>query len=311
MHRLFAVVSLITILVLAVTPGAKAQSHSGYCDAAESTADALDCVNRNKNDVQTRLQGVYDQLSTDIGAEQRKSLEASQQAWVAYRDAQCKWERSTAENPSLERIYELSCITLLTNMRTELLSMTLDRQQEDSPREFGAQPRWMNVLAHDYADVFWRYGSWIRADLDCDNENEQVLAGIEYDRNAEPGQKPRLVIAVSENPRTGRPTSTLLKIDLKPRTKNEEDNAKEDKKGDKEPLLCSPAVDFALISDDSAAKTPMPAAEDDAPDGAEDKNSCAAALRILDHICAPVDILWENGAYKLRQHNPDTDNNNG
>lgn len=154
------------------------QRYDGYCDGAKTTADALDCVNHNKHDVQDQLNDIYKKSSENRSEENMLLLDEAQKNWIEYRDAQCAWESDLTENPSLKKIYEMSCVALLTNLRTDLLATTLERELDEEPREFSAYPRWMNVLAHDYSDVFWRYGNWIQADLNCDGDNEKIMTGI-------------------------------------------------------------------------------------------------------------------------------------
>jgi uncharacterized protein YecT (DUF1311 family) len=278
-------------------PGkAYAQRHGGYCDAAESTADTLDCVNRHKNDVQDRLNEVYNTLSMQQEAEKSKTaLGDAQQAWIGYRDAQCKWESGLAGNPSLERIYELSCITLLTNMRTELLATTSERELEEEPREFGAHPRWINVLAHEYPDVFWRYGNWTKADLDCDGEDEQIITGVSFKQEQDSEQAPSLIVAISENPAIGKPSSFLLRIALRADNSSEEEN--------QGPFLCKTDVSFSYVPDVHMAEQvqqKQEVSDQEQVKNGKTQSSCKAHIKIDDKACSPLLIRHKNDEYILQ-----------
>lgn len=159
---------------------ASAQRHAGYCDGSRTTADALACVNEHKSDVQERLNSIFDEATKLSDKQTQPLLTTAQNAWISYRDAQCTWEAALAKNPSLERIYELSCVTLLTGLRADLLATILETENDGQPREFGATPRWMNVLIQNHADVFWKFGRWQHANLDCAGSEEQAVLGVRF-----------------------------------------------------------------------------------------------------------------------------------
>ncbi len=281
------------LLIIASGKAALSQKSADYCDKVESTADAMACINRNKQDIQKRLNEIYAALLEEQGETNKSLLGTAQTLWVAYRDAQCSWETGNVKTPALERVSELSCLTALTKIRTDLLASILNREKEETPREFGTNPRWMNVLAHDYPDVFWRYGHWIRTDMDCDGNEEQVMSGISFsdkgEDNVDGVQNINVVLAISNNPETGKPKANIFRI---PVTKKEETVH-----------FCKETVDLMLVPH---PLTNHPLKEDSSQkDAAATKetplDSCSMALQAADQLCTPVQLFWNGTAYELLQ----------
>ncbi len=275
---------------------AHAQRQFDYCAQARSTAATLDCVNRQYGDTQEALSILFSELSAAQSDEARTLLGAAQKNWILYRDEQCGWEAGLAETEALRRIYELSCLTALTERRTTLLRSIMAQQKEGAPREFGAQPRWMNALAHDYPDIFWRYGESLTADLDCDGEDEQILRGLAVSPMQESvtiGENGvaesvrndlEIVIAVSDNPVAGRPRARLFRI---PVHEPAGDPAAADGHENAVPHICRVRVAVNLLNDrrDDAAET--------------GNEQCAPRLRIADRICTSLTLFWNGEAYVL------------
>ncbi len=261
---------------------AVAQRHIDDCDQADSTADAFGCVNRRNQDIQEKLNQVFEAIIATQDEETKAMLGAAQKNWIIYRDAQCEWESGLTDTASLKRVYELSCLASMTERRVKLLESVQMREKETSPREFGAQPRWMNALAHDYPDIFWRYGEWQSADMDCDDEDEQIMTGLSVariqdsvtigdDEVAEDAHhEVEIVIAVSENPKTGRPKATLFRLPVS----DKYDGAH----------LCRPAINLEVIDDPSKS----------------DEVACGKALQINDKSCEPLIIYWDGSGYVLK-----------
>lgn len=275
----FTILTLLFFLIGG--PPAFAQGHNGYCDSALSTSDSLDCVKNHKNDVQDRLNEVYKKLDESQTEELKPVLAESQQAWITYRDAQCKWERERTDNASLKRIYELSCVTLLTNMRKDMLSLNLEQEQETTPREFGANPRWRNALVDENPETFWRIGDTVSSDLDCDGQQEKIVAGLEF-LNEDSVSSPYVVIAISENPATGRPESKLLKFSVG--TEKEE----------KTLSLCSTDISLSTASKQNKKNGKTDSAQQSKPQ----ENSCNNSLDIIQRNCPTIKILWDKDQYK-------------
>lgn len=301
---------LIAVLASSVANSgpAYAQRHSGYCDHAESTAAALECVNRHKKDAQDGLSEVYQSLyntQKEQNPDAAALLGTAQKDWIAYRNAQCSWESALAQSDSLTRIYELSCLTALTELRAKMLSSIKGREESPAPPEFSASPRWMNVVTQDNPEVFWHFGDWVRADLDCDGESENIMTGLrltetvrgtqsengkvntaESSREAEINKlySPEVVIAVAENPVTGKPKVALLSAPVRPRT-------------GQDMTFCAPHLTMAVAN--------LPVPEKKAAPGTESPEAgagtqCKAGIQLSDMICKPVHLYWTGEDYALK-----------
>jgi uncharacterized protein YecT (DUF1311 family) len=249
-------------------PQAAASGGARNCQEIKSTAGALACVNQKKKNAQIRLGMIYEMLAESLDEGDLEQLRDSQAKWLSYRDSHCAFEARRAATPALERLYELSCIADLTEHKAELLSMALYHGTRETPREFGDLPRWMNVLAHDHPDIYWRYGSRISADLDCDGKKENILPGLAVrtpedvsapDTETESAAGLEIIIAISENPVTGKPHFHTVGVPLRGA-------------GEFEGAFCSPRITLT------------------APKYEEPKSSDCAFLVVDDGSCYRVQI---------------------
>jgi len=312
--RYFLFIFLVCAIAFAATFGGPAfsQRHIGYCDQANSTADTLDCIKSHNDDTQAALSATFKAVIESQDQETRSLLSEAQKNWLIYRDAQCDWETGLPAAAPLKRVYELSCLTAMTERRLKLLQAIQAREEEEAPREFGTQPRWMNALASDYPDIFWRYGRWESVDLNCDGAEEQVMTGIavahilesvtiDEDKITEDAhQHVELVVAVSDNPQTGRPKSRLFRLPVA---------AQEDIV----PRLCRPAVTLETITRKNTAGT-VPSGFDQAEqEGAGDTVSgeqdgatyfCEHAVRLTDKLCPAITIFWDGQDFVLEADAP-------
>ena len=104
---------LAAIFLGILTDGAKAacpgsnQMELGECASIEAKkADAA-------------LNAVYRKL------EKTPELVAAQRSWIAYRDAECKYQYSRYEGGTIAPMIYSNCVTQLTTQRTELLESSL------------------------------------------------------------------------------------------------------------------------------------------------------------------------------------------
>lgn len=219
MPYFFSVCFLAVLLLFPVN--VQAQGHGGFCDQADSTAATQDCLKRHLKSAQNRLNKIYQKLGDGLEGEKLGELKALQKSWLEYRDAECMWEAERSANPSLKRVNELSCMARVTEDRADILMVAYaDGDEENSRREYGAFPRWMNVLTKDNPDVYWNYGHRPSYDLDCDGEEEHVMTGVmtdvqkkekDEDETAQSFTK-TAVVAVVQDPLTGRPAANIFKF---------------------------------------------------------------------------------------------------
>lgn len=295
--------TLVLLTVFCFGKQAAAQIHTGYCDHAESTAAVQSCLNSHLSDAQKRLNKVYEKLTGTLEGEPLEKLKELQASWLEYRDNECEWEAAQPEAQALQRVYELSCMARVTEDRADLLAVALaDNEHVGEQRQFGSFPRWMNALSKDYPDVFWNYGKRTRADLDCDGEDEMVMSGVALSRvktlevsedemqEDKEGRSPHgldVVIAIAENPATGRPQAQLFRF---PVTKTLDG-----------PNLCAANVALSVYERDIEPSAGEEGEVNGESNKAEDEKEeiCLSALKISDKQCEPVSLYWSGKDYAL------------
>lgn len=284
-------VLLIFTVFLFLPFSAQAQGHVTYCAKADSTAATQACLKRHLDMAQKRLNSVYQELFGSLDEKKQGELKDLQDTWLSYRDAECMWEAESSETPALKRINELSCMARVTEDRADILSVVSEADERVSGvREFGSFPRWMNAVAKDNPSVYWDYQDRQSYDLDCDGEDEHVMQGVRLsvedvasfeaeDENAELAGETKVffsqnvVVAVVQNPLTGRPSSQLFKFGVI-----------EEAKGDQE--ICNDRISYKYIPDSS--------------ENSEENSSCEARLELTAKGCKSKNIIWDGKAFALQ-----------
>ncbi len=287
---------LLLIFVLHSGPSL-AQGHGVYCNGSESTADIQACLKRHLDSAQKRLNKIYDQLDKSLSAEKRAELKDLQQTWLRYRDAECMWESTQTESAPLKRINEMSCMARLTDDRADILTVIYDETSLAGGRkEFGSFPRWMNVVSSDHPQTGWQYGKRESLDLNCDNENEEIITGYMTRTPATLEQKDSngayfikdVALAIVKNPAIGRPQSQLLTFEV-----NQE------------------SAPYHICSDDIsvAVKEDPPAAIEDGAMGDEPETICRTYLELSAKGCDPKKIYWTGKNYEIAIEEAVTEDN--
>jgi uncharacterized protein YecT (DUF1311 family) len=126
-RRLPLALAVLAALSLAVhPPKAAAQASSGACPDARSTVEMRECFDRAFRAADAELNRVYAALQRKSDSRGRTLLRSSQRAWIAYRDAECRFRASESEGGTLYPVELLSCRTDLTKDRTRELRKSLD-----------------------------------------------------------------------------------------------------------------------------------------------------------------------------------------
>ena len=256
---------------------------TALCEGIESTSDAVICLKERLKDTESRLQKVFEATTKQKDKKAQDKLITSQKQWNEYKKQHCEWEAKNAPSPSEEHLTSMSCKTLITEQRIDVLNKQL-HQDTTQPIEYGQLPRWLNVIAYDYPDVFWQYNKRIETDLNCDGSKEWIMIGTSLNRNDQKSAKKEdhksendlyamdFVITIAENPKIGRPQSQLFKIPLSQTVTGAH--------------LCNPIVQL----------------ENNQISG---NKSCSSSIEISDNTCAPLHIYWNGDDYKLTQPNGD------
>ncbi len=282
---------LFVIFIAAMHSDLNAGQAFNHCDDAQSTADEMGCVKRRYDDAQERLNAIFQEVmqEQDQNKDKAQAVRSAQNDWISYRDKECIWETDQVETESLRRLEELSCLTILTEQRAELLEETFGEQQEKEIKEYSAFPRWMNVVADENPGIFWRYGNRLSVDLDCDGQEEEIMVGQEIQRNNTPseGVSPytvKTVLVAAKNPVAGKPQARLLQVNLL--------------SDQKDGHLCNPNVKLSVIDYPDITKTAISTDENDTDQ--KEQPQCAQALKIQSGGCFPLILLWNEGDYKFQ-----------
>lgn len=268
------------------------------CQTASTSADVMRCLTHNKEKADEALNHVFKTLSTKKSGEALKDIEDLQKLWIEYRDQECAAEVEALSSEALKRIEGLKCQTRLTRERIAAIQKTV--VSETGSPSLGEppnaqQPRWINALAEQYQDVYWQYGGTNSDDLDCDGEKEFVLSGLVFNQEASDYET---VLAISENPPTGKPQNTLLNMIAGAATLSE-------KSADGRPK-CSGVVVFSFKADEPTnPDNVLTAAQDESREILEPLATQGCGKRLVVNrqtrdkatSCPPVTVYWNGENY--------------
>lgn len=257
-----------------------AQRGFNHCDDAKHSGDVLTCINTHHSAITQELNTTYEALLDEQSEENAQSLRDTQTGWIAYRDQECAWEAEQADTQSLQRIEKLSCLTNLTEQRHKLLKDQLNTIEEShniDKKKYRSATRWINVLADEHPNIFWRYGEQISVDLDCDGQNEEAILGQSVKLKDEDSAQydVKTFIAISENPKIGRPSAQLLEFTQEA------------------PALCDPNVALSM--------TNYPKTEATAEETGEKPDTCSHALLLKSANCPTSTLLWDENLYVIKE----------
>ncbi len=275
MRSLFIIFTVLFGMVLIWHADLRAQAPENYCQRAESTADIMVCAKKHYDDSQKELSRIYEKVlnippdSNDSAQNEEQSavqtLRQSQKDWISYRDGECARQTQQEESESLKRLKELSCLADLTRQRADTLLVQLEEKEKQARIKIvNPLPTWMNVLANSNPAIFWRYHDRLQADLNCDEQSDEIMVGLD----ASDSNNLKVVVAISDNPLTGRPNIQIFDFKI----------GENVSKG----TMCHSDLKLSIF--------PLPVSKG--------KNRCAVALRIEDQKCASYTVVWNGSAYE-------------
>lgn len=198
--RLYGYFLVVLIMGLTSTVYAR-QAHRSFCQNPDSTAATQQCLSDHLESTQSDLNKIYESAALSLSLDDKKELADLQAHWLDYRNKECAWEASQTENPSLQRLVELSCLSRLTENRARTLSAGIKGDEsENTAHEYGNFSRLMAVLASEMPDIAWFHGNTQSMDLNCDGQDEELIDGITVSGDR--------YFIVANNPLVGRPTYT-------------------------------------------------------------------------------------------------------
>jgi uncharacterized protein YecT (DUF1311 family) len=110
---------MIVAISAALLPGAVAQAAD--CARADDQATLDTCAEHDRTQADAELNRLYKQVQDRLGSdgEQMKRLVATQRAWLAFRDAECKFvSQPGPEAGSIFPMVLANCLTSLTRKRS-------------------------------------------------------------------------------------------------------------------------------------------------------------------------------------------------
>ena len=101
------------------------------CGRQQTEGAARQCSGQRLREADRTLNQTYTALLKRFSAPQQTMLRASERAWVAYRDAQCKMVASGVDGGSAQPMVTADCLGDLTSARVKELNYQLTCQEGD------------------------------------------------------------------------------------------------------------------------------------------------------------------------------------
>jgi uncharacterized protein YecT (DUF1311 family) len=126
MRRIFAFALATTAIFgsTRIAVAASTTSHSASCWGNGNTADITECFVGSASKADVELNRLYQKISLVLDPANLRQLQEAERRWIAYRDANCKaerslWEGGTGANPAY-----WACIDDETKHRLDYLQTT-------------------------------------------------------------------------------------------------------------------------------------------------------------------------------------------
>ncbi|WP_176806666.1 lysozyme inhibitor LprI family protein [Alloyangia pacifica] len=95
------------------------------CSDATTTVEMRECRSHEYEAADAELNAVYGQLKAMASDAVMAQVRAAQRAWIPFRDAACLAEAAPYEGGSIQPLIHVSCLTRLTQRRSEDLRTLL------------------------------------------------------------------------------------------------------------------------------------------------------------------------------------------
>jgi len=126
-----AIFPALCLAVLGCSTPALAQE----CDRSDETQSGMNiCAAADYKAADAKLNADYGEIIKRLSddADARKLLQESQRAWIAFRDAECKFSSSGVEGGSIYPLVYAECLKGLTDARVEQLGAYLKCDEGDT-----------------------------------------------------------------------------------------------------------------------------------------------------------------------------------
>ncbi|MFM8745767.1 MAG: lysozyme inhibitor LprI family protein [Aestuariivirga sp.] len=124
---------ILGLALLAAASGvADAQDDGTECSRnAETTAEMQSCADEALAQVDSQLNDIYDAIIQRLDSDGADRLRRAQRAWIAFRDAECRFQGLAAEGGSMNPVIVTECLASLTARRFDDLEAYLNCEEGD------------------------------------------------------------------------------------------------------------------------------------------------------------------------------------
>lgn len=119
------------VLLCSVLACAAVFAYSGNESYAATQSDMNQAANADYKKADARLNKVYREVLNKLEASQKTDLKAAQNAWIQYRDLDCKFQSSGAQGGSIQAMLIAGCLTDKTQARADELNTLLQCKEGD------------------------------------------------------------------------------------------------------------------------------------------------------------------------------------
>ncbi|MCL6755238.1 lysozyme inhibitor LprI family protein [Nostoc sp. CCCryo 231-06] len=91
------------------------------CNNPQTQSAINECTKLSYQNVDKKLNQVYQQLLPTLESSRKQKLIAAQLAWIKFRDTNCEFERSRYEGGSIAPTIYFGCLRNTTKLRTQQL----------------------------------------------------------------------------------------------------------------------------------------------------------------------------------------------
>lgn len=256
--------------LLLYSTSSQAQTAANFCEGIKNTTNLVVCLNKYYGEMKLRLASEFDAIVEALDSDDADDFKEIQKIWINYRDTECAWEMRNEAVQSLKRVKELYCLVRLTKQRQDILRLA-QSDLEAQHVYLGITPRWENVLNDIYGDVYWKANSRMKADLDCNGREENIILGMRNTTNGN-NHTPSFVIGLVESPATGKPSALIFDIPINAKTTEQEGNAQ----------LCAQNIEISLRKNLALGE-----------------NCERSEVEVRTQSCGNFVIRWQDGAFNL------------
>ena len=96
------------------------------CNMEMSTNAIYQCEAENFSAEDARLNDIYKKLTAKLDAVAKKKLLTAQRAWIAYKEADCKFSADEMRDGSYEKVILMGCLAGKTKERADALQDSLE-----------------------------------------------------------------------------------------------------------------------------------------------------------------------------------------